>query len=240
LSKEIFRASIFQRADRNKKVCVIILAVFVLGIAYQWSITRSIPVLQSFINTKTVVIDPGHGTVEPGVVHKSSGIEESKINLDVGQKLKKMLLSKNYNVVMTREKETRKKLPIREDLKKRVDVAKSVSADIFVSIHVNQFTDSKYFGAQCFFFPHKEDSKILALLIQEELKRLQPNNHRKPLAKDLYVLRETPMPAVLVEIGFLSNDVDRHKLTDPDYRNKIAEAIFKGIQRYFEGNIPTT
>ncbi len=226
------------RTKRTKNLPIMIVTVLILGICYQGFIARSMPVLRHIINVKTIVIDPGHGTVDPGVVHKGSGIEESKINLDVAQKLKKILSNRNYNVILTREGETRKKIPIYQDLKNRVKVAKVAAADIFISIHVNQFPDSKYFGAQCFYFPQKEESKNLAMLIQEEIKILQPENHRRALAKDLLVLRETTMPAVLVEIGFISNSGDRQKLMNADYRNKIAEAISKGIERYFNGDKP--
>jgi N-acetylmuramoyl-L-alanine amidase len=238
LLKRLLRFVNVFKTGRTKNLPILVVVVLILGMCYKGLIIRSIPVLRHFIQVKTVAIDPGHGTVDPGVVHKGSGIEESKINLDVAQKLKRLLSNKSYNVVLTRERETRKKIPIRQDLKNRVHTANTAAADIFVSIHVNQFPDSKYFGAQCFFFPQKEESKILAMLIQDELRLLQPENYRKALAKDLFVLRETSMPAALVELGFISNDSDRQKLMSPEYRNKIANAISKGIERYLNGEKP--
>jgi N-acetylmuramoyl-L-alanine amidase len=172
------------------------------------------------------------------VVHRDSGVAESPINLAVSLKLKEILMQQKFNVVLTRDHETQEQMANHKELKRRIDVAVSNKADMFVSIHVNQYPDSSCFGAQCFYNPQKPESKLLALLIQEELKALEPENFREALPQDLFILRESPMPAVLVEMGFISNPSDRQKLQDPSYQEKIAKAIAAGINRYFNKDTP--
>lgn len=214
------------------------LIISLIGFGYNLFLVKSLPVLSHYIYGNKIVIDPGHGTSDRGVVHKESGVAESPINLSVSMKLKNILSKQKYNIILTREKETAQKISNREELKRRVDMANDVNADIYISIHVNQFPDPKYFGAQCFYNASKPESYNLALLIQEELKKLEPENSREALPRDLFVLRETSMPAVLVELGFISNPQDRLKLQDPSYQEKLASAIAKGIIRYFNNDKP--
>lgn len=222
----------------NPKLPALIFLVVLLGLTYNIFITRNIPVLKLFIADRTVAVDPGHGTIDRGVVHRDSGVAESPINLAVSLKLKEILMQQKFNVVLTRDHETQEQMANHKELKRRIDVAVSNKADMFVSIHVNQYPDSSCFGAQCFYNPQKPESKLLALLIQEELKALEPENFREALPQDLFILRESPMPAVLVEMGFISNPSDRQKLQDPSYQEKIAKAIAAGINRYFNKDTP--
>jgi len=222
----------------NPKLPVVIFLVVLLGLSYNIFITRNIPVLKLVSPTGTVVIDPGHGTIDRGVVHRESGVAESPINLAVSFKLKEILNRQKFNVVLTRDHETQEQIGNHQELKRRVNVAVSNKADVFVSIHVNQYPDPSCFGAQCFYNPQKPESKLLALLVQEELKALEPENFREALPQDLFILREAPMPAVLVEMGFISNPSDRQKLLDHSYQEKVAKAIAKGLNRYFNKDAP--
>lgn len=219
-----------------KNLSVLLLLIFAFGIFYHFITRKAIPVFKFLSNSKIITIDPGHGTCEQGVVHKETGITESPINLAVSLKIKKLLQKQGFTVIMTRERENHENISSREDLKRRVDIARSHHADIFVSIHVNQFPDPKYFGAQCFFNPKNAESRSLAQIIQEELKLIDPENFREALPQDLYVLRETSMPAVLVEMGFISNTKDRKRLQDPHFQDKIAYAVVRGIQRFFSND----
>lgn len=81
-------------------------------------------------------------------------------------------------------------------------------------------------------------AKRLALLIQRELVALQPENYREAIPADLYLLRESPVPAALVEVGFLSNPGDWARLADPSYRQHLAAAIARGLERYVAGEEP--
>ena len=79
------------------------------------------------------------------------------------------------------------------------------------------------------------------MLIQLELRKIDPSNTREALPQDLYILRESPMPAVLVEMGFLSNEKDRERLQDPSFQEEIARSITEGIKNYYAGQtVPET
>lgn len=222
----------------NPKLQAIIFVVILMGLSYHMFVTGNIPVFKFLAPYRTVVIDPGHGTIDRGVVHRESGVAESPINLAVSLKLREILKQQKFNVVLTRDSETQEQMANHRELKRRIDMAVSNKADIFVSIHVNQYPDSSCFGAQCFYNPQKTESRLLALLIQEELKAMEPENFREALPRDLFILRESPMPAVIVEMGFISNPSDRSKLQDAAYQEKIAKAIAKGIKRYFDKDSP--
>lgn len=222
----------------NPKLPVVLFLVVLLGLGYNIFITKSIPVMILVAPARTVVIDPGHGTIDQGVVHQESGVAESPINLAVSFKLRDILTRQKFNVVLTRDRKTQEQEGNHEELKRRVDMADSSNADIFVSIHVNQYPDPSCFGAQCFYNPQKPESKLLAMLVQEELKALEPENFREALPQDLFILRESPVPAVLVEMGFISNPSDRQKLLDPSYQKKMAGAIAKALNRYFDKDAP--
>jgi len=221
------------------KIAAVVFVIILMGLSYNVFITRSIPALRFLSQGKTVVIDPGHGTIDKGAVHEATGVAESPINLAVALELEKLLKSGNFNVVLTRDKDTVEMDTNHKELQRRIDLATKSKADILVSIHANKFPDPQYFGAQCFYNPQRPESKLLALLIQEELKNIDSENIREALPQDLFILRESPMPSVLIEMGFLSNPKDRERLQDPTFQKLIAESIKKGIMRYFSGDSPT-
>jgi N-acetylmuramoyl-L-alanine amidase len=221
------------------RIASLILAIIIMGLSYNIFITRSLPALKLFSPSKTVVIDPGHGNIDKGAVHEETGVAESPINLAVALQLKEMLKKQKINVVLTRDKETTEKESNCKELQRRIEFAAKSQADILVSIHANKYPDPQYFGAQCFYNPQRPESKQLALLIQEELKNMDPDNIREALPQDLYILRESPIPTVLVEMGFLSNSKDRERLQDPTYQKKMAQCIEKAIKRYYAGDSPT-
>ena len=188
----------------------------------------------------TVVIDPGHGGEDSGAV-SDSGVFEKDINLDIAQKLKNMLVSSGVKVIMTRqedcaiydEKNTEslrgKKV---SDMKNRLDIINSNPNSILVSIHQNKFTDKKYYGTQVFYSQNNSSSLNLAENIRNSFKQLiQPNNERetKPAGKEIYILHNAKVPAVIVECGFVSNDEELSKLLDEDYKLKVAFSIYCGI-----------
>jgi len=231
--------NIFMTEQQKFKLAAVVFVIILLGLSYNIFVTRSIPALRFLSPGKTVAIDPGHGTIDKGAVHEATGIAESPINLAVALKLKELLEAENINVVLTRDKETLEMSTNRKELQRRIDLAAKANADILVSIHVNKFPDPQYFGAQCFYNPQKAESKLLALLIQEELRNMDAENIREALPQDLFILRESSMPSVLIEMGFLSNPKDRERLVDPNFQKAIAESIKKGIIRYFSGDFPS-
>jgi N-acetylmuramoyl-L-alanine amidase len=200
--------------------------------------------LSSMISGKKVVIDAGHGGVDPGA-KSETGILEKEINLDVALKLKKHLAQVGVYCIMTRESDqdffntpniasSKKK----RDLIYRTRIANESKADLFLSIHANSFPQPIYRGAQTFFNSNDPLSKRLAQTIQYQLiKDLGPNN-RRPKPGDFRVLNDTRMPGVTIEIGFLSNPDEAKLLSDPQYRDRVAVAIFHGVIGYFSNQVP--
>ena len=204
----------------------------------QPSVWTGVP-LSTMVSGKKVVIDAGHGGRDPGA-KAQTGLREKDLNLDVALMLKKQLSRLGIYCVMIRETDRdfcdegadlpNKK---RQDLIHRVRIANEHRADIYLSIHANSFPQTQYRGAQTFFEPDNPDSRRLAASIQAQLvQRLGPNKRQiKP--GDFRVLKSTGMPAVTIEVGFLSNPEEAQLLGRSEYREKLAEAICHGVIDYF-------
>lgn len=191
---------------------------------------------------KKILIDAGHGGMDGGTSSKNGTLEKN-INLRIAIKLKGILEKSGYEVIMTREDDTGLYLnsgTIRakyiEDLKNRCNLKKSSNCDMFISIHLNYFTQSKYYGAQVW-YSEFVDSAILAGIIQKNLRGdLDPANKRvqKPAKNAYRILRENDnMPSVLVECGFLSNYEEEQNLKSDVYQEKIADSISKSIGEFY-------
>lgn len=233
---------------RNNKLIAIVIVIAIGMVSF---IGINISIAQETMNVtqvgnKKILIDSGHGGMDGGTSSKKGTVEKD-INFSIAKKLKATLQKAGYEVVMTRDDDTglysnkgtiREKY--REDLKKRCDLKESSNCDMFVSIHLNYFTESKYYGAQVWYSNYK-DSSILANAIQRNFKTdLDPNNKRVPkAAKSSYkILRENDtMPSVIVECGFLSNYEEEQKLKTDEYQAKIASSISKSIGEFYKSNL---
>lgn len=184
---------------------------------------------------KVVAVDAGHGGEDGGVYHAGEGLLEKEINLDIARRVARRLEQRGGRAVLTRNEDREYFVETRKDLGHRLDLAYSSKAQVFISLHANSFPDPSQFGAQTFFDPKSAEGRRLARLIQEELVRIHPENYREALAADLFVLRENRLPAVLIEVGFVSNPDDRSRLRDTAYRDKLAEAVVRGLERWFAG-----
>lgn len=196
-------------------------------------------VYRSSIRGKTIAIDPGHGGIDGGASDPATGLVEKDINLDFARALKSALTRAGAKAVLTRKGDngTLGDLSPAEDCDKRLKEAEAHNADVYVSIHVNSFPDSSCFGAQTFYLDGSEEGRRLALLIQEEVVRIRPENFREAATGDFYVLRNSKMPAILLEIGFITNPEDRRLMADAGFTRKMAEAVSFGIARYFAGDL---
>ena len=199
------------------------------------------------ITNKTIVLDAGHGGIDSGTSSDDKTIFEKDINLAITLKLKELIESSGGLVVLTRDddsslyeengnKTTRQKY--NENLKNRKKIADESNADMFISIHLNYFTQSKYYGAQTFYPESNKDGKALASCIQDEFKRVVDNRNNRVIKprNDLYLLKDCKIPSALIECGFLSNEKEAKLLNDEEYQEKIAWAIYSGIQKYFDEN----
>ena len=199
------------------------------------------------ITNKTIVLDAGHGGIDSGTSSDDKTIFEKDINLAITLKLKELIESSGGLVILTRDddsslyeesgnKTTRQKY--NENLKNRKKIADESNADMFISIHLNYFTQSKYYGAQTFYPESNKDGKALASCIQDEFKRVVDNRNNRVIKprNDLYLLKDCKIPSALIECGFLSNEKEAKLLNDEEYQEKIAWAIYSGIQKYFDEN----
>lgn len=190
----------------------------------------------------TVVIDAGHGGEDGGCIG-ADGTLEKDLNLTIAKNVSDMLSASGVSVRLVRQDDallydmygdledyTGKKKTY--DLKNRVRFAKESECEIFVSIHMNKFTQPEYNGLQVYYSGNDSDSITAALRIQEHVRDyLQPDNDRqiKRAGSNIYLLHRLQMPAVLVECGFLSNPYELENLKDPEYQKKLSLCITAGI-----------
>lgn len=177
-----------------------------------------------------VVIDPGHGGPDPGAVG-IGGLRETDVVLDISLQVAQLLQSKGVQVVLTRTSE------IDVDLPPRVSLANSSGAHAFVSIHANALSMARpdVNGIETFFFQGGE-SRALAEALQQEMVRVSAGSPDRGVKTGrFFVIRRTVMPAALVETGFLTGDLDAPQLADAGHRQRLAQAISRGILRYLGG-----
>ena len=178
-------------------------------------------------NKFSVVIDPGHGGPDPGAIG-IGGIRETDVVLEVSQIVKKLLSEKGVKVRLTRKNE------VDLDLFPRVSIANNSDADIFVSIHANASRGKRrdINGLETFYFRGWK-GRLLAKRIQKQILRVSPGSPDRGVKQGrFYVIKNTRMPAVLVEIGFLTGRLDARRLEKTSHRRRLAFAITKGILEY--------
>ncbi len=193
------------------------------------------------MNNIVVAIDAGHGGWDPGTSGRSGTIE-SDLNLSIAIKLRKFIELSGGTAIMIREdggglytdSKNRTETKKSEDLKKRHEIINNSDADLFISIHLNSFPQSQYYGAQTFYKRGDENSKKLAQVIQSELITIIDRGNRREIKPrdDVYILNNNSMPGALVECGFLSNAEEEKLLKDSKYQQKLAWSIYCGIMKY--------
>jgi len=178
-----------------------------------------------------IIVDPGHGGWDPGAV--VGGVKEKDITLQVSQELRELLEERGAKVILTRADDRHFSRTVREDLRQRVALVTEHQADLFLSLHANQ-DHCNCWGAQTFYQKGgSAEGRTLAISIQNRL-RERTDTTRYALPGDYFVLRSTEVPAVIVEMGFLSNSAERDKLQQPEYQRTIALAIAEGVEAYRE------
>jgi N-acetylmuramoyl-L-alanine amidase len=178
-------------------------------------------------NKFLVVIDPGHGGPDPGAIG-IGGIRETDVVLEVSKKVKELLSQKGVKAILTRKNE------VDLDLSPRVSFANNAYADIFVSIHANASRGKRrdINGLETFYYRGWR-GRLLAKRIQKQILRVSPGSPDRGVKQGrFYVIKNTRMPAVLVEIGFLTGRLDARRLEKTTHRKRLAYAIAKGILEY--------
>ena len=172
---------------------------------------------------KYVVIDPGHGGSDCGATR--NGIYEKNITLDVSKRVAELLKKKGYEVVMTRSSDQT------VSLQERVEISENVSPDVFVSIHVNSSNSEAPNGLETHYY--KDNSLMLAKTVHASMLNHIKVNNRGLFKSKFYVINHTTAPAILVEIGFISNSAERGQLVSESRKQATAKAIAEGINDYF-------
>lgn len=187
---------------------------------------------------KVVVIDAGHGGIDPGKVGIHGELEKD-INLQIALKCKDYLEQQQIEVIMTREHDqglyreadSNKKIV---DMKNRVSVIEEKKPSLAVSIHQNSYSTENVSGPQVFYYRDSLQGKKMAQIMQNQLNQiLMPQKNR--VEKDnhtYYLLKKTSVPLVIVECGFLSNDREASLLSGENYQERVAWAIYLGIIDY--------
>ena len=183
------------------------------------------------VRTETIAIDAGHGGKDSGTRSDSYSYEEKQLTLSTARMVRDYLKELGYKTIMTRDDD------LFVALDDRAQIANTNNVTLFVSIHYNHCPDSSVQGMEIFYYrdekterhlhSHRLGDTILSQLVWHT------GAEARGIKKGKFaVIRQTKMPAVLVEAGFLSNPKEREKIKDPMYRRFIAKGIVRGIDNY--------
>lgn len=183
-------------------------------------------------NRVLIILDPGHGGRDAGKIGINNA-KEKDINLIISLDIKKQLEEMGVKAVLTRSTDKRLDETQLADLKARTKLINEVRPVLTVSIHQNSYGDERVHGAQVFYYSRSEEGEKAAEMIQNSLNDMQPENKKKIKANETYyILKNTEVPVVIAECGFLSNYEEAEKLTEKEYQKKLAGAVAKGILQY--------
>lgn len=187
------------------------------------------------LSGKKIMLDPGHGGKYTGAVGPA-GTREKDVTLAICTDLAQDLVELGAEVRLTRTTDT-EVYPggtLKEDLNARVDLANSWPADLFISVHANSNESSKPNGTETYHARQASDrSKALAKLVQQNVVETVKLFDRGVKAADFVVIKNTRMPAILLETGFISNPEEEQKLANPEIQAQFADGVAKGVEAYF-------
>lgn len=190
------------------------------------------------LSGRTIVIDPGHGGNDAGAIGPT-GVMEKSVTLNVALELRKLLEAEGATVIMTRETDTTvsykgAKASDIEELGARCEVANSIGADIFISIHADSFTRPEARGTTGYYYSGGSGrGQKLADCIRRNLVEQLGTPSRGTQPCNFYVVRHTDMPATLIELGFISNKDEERLLDSKEGVQRAAQGILDGIEDYF-------
>lgn len=211
--------------------------VFVMFFIFTFSLSKVYADVGDFsLLGKVIYLDAGHGGVDAGA--EANKIKEKDINLVLVNKLESLLIEKGAVVFLTREGDydlskttvNRK----RSDLSNRAKLINDSDADIYISIHLNSTTESKWRGLQIFYNSVNSENKILADTMYEVIKNNLSNVRDVKKENSYYMYKKINVPGILIEAGFISNPNDNYLLRDSDYQDKLVNNIALGIIKYFQ------
>ena len=184
---------------------------------------------------RVIFVDPGHGGRDPGTIY--GRIYEKDIVLEISLKLRDELSKKGAIVYMTRETDTdlsskwdtRKK---RGDLYRRILMYKEHKAELYLSIHINQYNNSEWSGIEVLYNSINPENKKIGTILMKNFKT-EFGTKRTLKITDLYMYKNTTVPGVLIECGFISNPNERYLLQKSSHQGKLAKSITNSVVEYF-------
>lgn len=219
-----------------------------LTVAFVWAITLCVQALflpQAVFSaadaSHVIAIDAGHGGMDGGVRGIGTGVKESDLNLEIAFLLKEQLQEMGFEVVLTRKTkdglyDTTAKGFKKRDMQKRKEILQAENPSMVISLHQNFYPTSYARGAQVFYSAKNEQSKTLALSLQDKVNALYASEGvkaRNCVSGELFMLECLPVPSVLVECGFLSNAKDEKLLVQPWWQKRLCQSLVSGILAYF-------
>lgn len=214
---------------------IMVLFLLLLGICtfdYSYAKERSYP-----LKNKIIYIDPGHGGSDPGAMYKE--VEEKNINLEISKQLRTELQKLGATVYLIREDDYDLSVPYtvnhkRSDLSRRSNIVNKSECHMFLSIHLNADPANSMKGAQVFYNSRNKENVKIAKIFQQLFREQLYSKRDYKRANDLYLLSRIETPAVLLELGFLSNANERYLLQTKDYQQKLVKVMVEGIQQYLQ------
>lgn len=190
--------------------------------------TMKVSIQDAPLAGKIILLDPGHGGIDPGAISRH-GLREKEVNFDVAVRLKKYLEELGAQVLLTRD----------DDrylwLYDRVAIANRIGAAVTISIHANNHDNNKVHGLEVWHHPEREESAFLARCLAQEVLSRTGLHFRGIMSSNNFVLpRETEMPTVIFEMGFISNDEEEKLLQTTEFRDKIVRGLGQGLLNYFQ------
>lgn len=216
--------------NKYKTLVIIMFFIFSFSISRVYASVSDLPLLG-----KVIYLDAGHGGVDAGA--EANRIKEKDINLILVKKLEKELVSKGAIVYLTREGDydlskttvNRK----RSDLANRAKLINESKADLYISIHLNSTTDSRWRGLQIFYNKVNSENKVIADTLNDIIKNNLSNVRDVKEENNYYMYKKIDVPGVLIEAGFLSNPSDNYILRDEEYQDTLVNNIVLGVINYF-------
>lgn len=188
------------------------------------------------LKNKTIVIDPGHGGSDSGAVGANKS-QEKHLTMAIADRLRGLLEKAGTKVIMTRKDDRDVFGPNAsavDELKARANIANLNKADVFVSIHIDAFTNRVAGGTSSYYYQKTPYDAMLARSIQSFIAPAGGLQDRGARAANFYVIKRTNMPAVLAEIAFISNPAEEQLLNKPDFQQKMAQGLYNGLEKFFD------
>ena len=216
--------------NKYKYLIIICFFVFSFSISKVYANILDLPLLG-----KIIYLDAGHGGKDAGAI--VNNLKEKDINLIIVKKLEKELNSKGAVVYLTRNDDYdlasttvgRK----RSDLYNRAKLINNSNSDIYISIHLNSTTSSKWRGLQVFYSSVNKENKVIGEVFYNTFKNNLSNVRELKKENSYYMYRNIKVPGVLIEAGFISNPSDNYILRSDDYQNTLVNNIVNGVINYF-------